>query len=659
MQVVAPTGIAALPLDGKTTYSFAGWKPDSLKKPIKQLLGSIKPYVRKSINVLKVLIIEEISMVENQFLERLNLLLQKILETQKPFGGVQVIFVGDFHQLPPVKPFEFCLECGKEMSIMAKWKEGPICKEKGCEQKGKKSFRYGDKWAFKAPVWSKLGLRHVKLEQIHRQKEARFQNILNKIANSIPLTDQEWGLLEEKKTPPANAFAVRLMSKRTSVDSFNNKELRNLNSETHSWKAYDMVYKLQSGSADDDRALSKEMAREQENAPRHEHRYRYDLTLKVGAKVVLLCNLDFQAGLVNGSQGQVITFEENGPDSEYKSKKRPWEKRCHSFEEENHRFRPVVRFENGKVRTIEPDTKETTKASSFGQYRVSRTQIPLALAWALSIHKSQGMTLQHVNVSSKDIFETGQLYVGLSRATTLDGLTLTGYSREQILMDKEVLAFYKNTKWESLGPSHPSNSSSNMSNKSTNQGPPTNSASNSPGETIPERPSNDAGTSRTTGKAANQDLLELACSSATSSNKTTVQDPHEHRTPPNPSGNTVPETAAQNGDSSPALLPRTAKKSPLENSFTPSNPHKRVSTGPSERDSSGPAKSSKPRAFQRPPQQNSQRPSKLPGWTPFKVTKPMNGKFGSSIECREPVSSSIPRQRKPVIIDLVSSEDEG
>jgi len=76
--------------------------------------------------------------------------------------------------------------------------------------------------------------------------------------------------------------------------------------------------------------------------------------------------------------------------------------------------------------------------------------MPLALAWALSIHKSQGMTLQYVDVTSNDIFETGQLYVALSRATALEGLIVSGFSREQLPMDKDVLEFYQNTPWENL-----------------------------------------------------------------------------------------------------------------------------------------------------------------------------------------------------------------
>jgi ATP-dependent DNA helicase PIF1 len=103
-------------------------------------------------------------MVESQFLERLSLLMQHVLENHKPFGGEQVILLGDFHQLPPVKPFQFCLYCGE---AMINQKVEPICNWNECKRQDA-TFRPGDKWTFRAPVWAELRLRHVKLEQIHR-----------------------------------------------------------------------------------------------------------------------------------------------------------------------------------------------------------------------------------------------------------------------------------------------------------------------------------------------------------------------------------------------------------------------------------------------------------------------------------------------------------
>ncbi|RDL32502.1 uncharacterized protein BP5553_08958 [Venustampulla echinocandica] len=427
VQVVAPTGIAALPLDGKTTYSFAGWKPDSLKEPMKTLLQGVKKTTTTAIRSLDVLIVEEISMVENQMLERLNRLLQHIMQSNLPFGGKQVIFVGDFHQLPPVKPFENCLECGSSMVDA-----GPLlhCTKSCIGSKGV-HFREGDKWAFNAPVWAKLKLKHVRLDQIHRQKDTQFQNILNKVRNGDLLTDEEWNDLERNKNLPENVFAVRLMSRVSKVKSFNDKQLELLPSEEKTWAAYDTYTKYMKSL--------------------QYHRFPAELTLKVGAKVVLLSNLDPKHGLVNGTQGEVIQFVDT---QKWQTKQQGlWEKACFDvFQPLNKFLWPIVRFANGRTQAIPPVTQSSLKGPDDRRYLISRTQIPLALAWALSIHKSQGMTLEYAEVSSRDIFESGQLYVGLSRVTTLGGLTVTGFSRKRTSMNPDVLNFYKNAKWGRLGP---------------------------------------------------------------------------------------------------------------------------------------------------------------------------------------------------------------
>lgn len=243
IQVIAPTGIAALPLNGRTTYSFAGWNPDSLQKPMEELFDRIKATTIEAVTKLEVLIIEEVSMVENQFLERLNRLFQYILFSNLPFGGKQVIFVGDFHQLPPVKPFEYCIECGEPMLKQAssyKCKAETPQYERACQSS---KFEAGDRWAFKARVWAELQLRHVKLEQIHRQKETKFQDVLNKLRNGLLLDDHEWDDLERPKDLPKGAFAVRLMSRLNQVNRFNEMELAKLKTEEKSWVAFDTCVK--------------------------------------------------------------------------------------------------------------------------------------------------------------------------------------------------------------------------------------------------------------------------------------------------------------------------------------------------------------------------------------------------------------------------------
>ncbi|CZR68706.1 related to 5`-3` DNA helicase [Phialocephala subalpina] len=450
-QVVAPTGIAALPLGGKTTYSFLGLKPDSLHLSIEKLLEGIKPNTRENAMPVRVLVVEEISMVENQFLERMSLILQQIRAPNLPFGGMQVIFLGDFHQLPPVKPFEHCLPCGKLMS-----KQPPYeCED--CTPTKQAAFKDKDKWAFKAAVWTKLNLRMVYLQQIHRQKAGQFQNILNKIRDGIDkLSDEEWNALEAKKTFPEGIRAVKLMSLRRSVEEVNTRELRAISAPTRMWESYDSYAMVESDPFRVQRPW-------EQDQPLKQHRLAKKLTLKISAKVILLTNYGSD-GLVNGSQGEVIDFRPHDPkkdEEDIPKGNQSDEWALNAFSEMNactkdHLLEdPIVRFSNGTVRRIKAITSTTRYGTNLAPYRASRTQFPLALAWALSIHKSQGMTLDYVEVSSRYLFESGQLYVALSRATSLEGLTVTGFSRKQIGVDPEVVKFYKNTNWETFSSTPP------------------------------------------------------------------------------------------------------------------------------------------------------------------------------------------------------------
>ncbi|TVY36274.1 ATP-dependent DNA helicase [Lachnellula occidentalis] len=453
VQVIAPTGIAALPLGGKTTYSFAGWNQDSFREGIVDLLKKRRIGTNERIKDVDVLIIEEISMVESQFLERLNLLLQSVMGNTLPFGGKQVIFLGDFHQLPPVKPFARCLQCGAD--IPANSKE-PNCTAKGCKlPEGAEGLTWSSKWAFKASVWKELKLRHVKLEQIHRQKDSHFQDVLNKIRSGTELTVEEWHHLECPKNLPRNAFAIRLMSRLFEVKKFNEHELANLRCTPKAWRAKDDCMKLVKDK-DGFHDIGASYKRKEYTDSLRDHRFLEDLTLKIGARVVLLYNLT--PTLVNGSQGVIVGYrpaelaeelERIDPSGNHPS----FRKDCMiAYKQTNNEMRPLVRFADGTDHLIPAISSASLRggAQLHEQYVVCRTQIPLTLAWALSIHKSQGMTLEYVEVSSRDIFEPGQLYVALSRATHADGLTVTGFQRTLLPMDKDVLEFYTKTKWEKL-----------------------------------------------------------------------------------------------------------------------------------------------------------------------------------------------------------------
>lgn len=434
VQVIAPTGIAALPLGGKTTFSFMGWNPNSLKKPINEL-RRFNESVQKRIQPLKVIIIEEVSMVENQFLERMDLVLQEILGNDKPFGGKQVLIFGDFHQLPPVKPFQFCIDCGESLS-----KFPPIiCSSNKCSSLDRPlRYDHGDKWAFRATAWKALNLKNIQLLQIHRQRDALLREILQKVRYGTRLNPEEWRELERKKYTPPGMCAVRLMSLRRDVDLVNVNELYKIKAPEQTWECLDQYRRL---FADNYHTLW------ETEQPLKDHRLQQFLVLKQGAKVVLLTNLDPKMGLVNGSQGEIVDFQKRKPVAKEHSLIPEF------FRGEQHtHLVPIVRFANGETRAISPIVSEAQCGSRLRgtAYLATRVQVPLMLGWALSIHKSQGMTLEYVQVSSKDLFQAGQLYVGLSRATHLEGLTVTGFTREQLEVDSDVLEFYENAEWEDI-----------------------------------------------------------------------------------------------------------------------------------------------------------------------------------------------------------------
>jgi ATP-dependent DNA helicase PIF1 len=251
-------------------------------------------------------------------------------------------------------------------------------------------------------VWAQLELRHVKLEQIHRQNDGRFQSLLNKIRNGVALDPHEWFALEQRKSIPSHVYAIRLMSRKIDVENFNAAQLRRINSTPMSWKSLDTVYFLGREKGNDPEQIRSKID-EYTRMIGNYHRSPTELCLKIGAKVVLLHNLDLESGLVNGSQGEVVAFQDckRRPG---KMPGRPSMLTFNDFLEINHSSRPVILVANGCKVSIPPITQSTSQGSARNRYLLSQTQIPLALGWALSIHKSQGMTLDHAEVSSRHIF---------------------------------------------------------------------------------------------------------------------------------------------------------------------------------------------------------------------------------------------------------------
>lgn len=383
--VVAPTGVAALQVKGMTIHSFFRFPPRLIfpEDDIKKLKD------RRLYNKLSVLIIDEISMVRADMIDAIDMFLRINGPREgRPFGGVQLIFVGDLFQLPPVVRPE-------EMEVL---------RERG----------YDAAFFFNAKILHRTDMTCIELQKIFRQKDKTFTDLLNHIRinqgaqNAIQIINETC-----YRPEGSNRQAITLTTTNQRADSMNAKEMRLLDTETKIYKG-----KIDGKFNVDERNLPSPL----------------DLTLKLGARVMFTANdRNIPRRWMNGTLGKVIQFgsdsitvEIDMPFSE-KSKTRhlvevpifSWESYQYEFDEKEKQIKPVV---NGKFE-----------------------QFPLMLAWAVTIHKSQGKTLERVNVDlSGGTFAPGQVYVALSRCTTLEGIELEQPIRiSDIKTDQQVKSFYQ------------------------------------------------------------------------------------------------------------------------------------------------------------------------------------------------------------------------
>ncbi|XP_059052609.1 ATP-dependent DNA helicase PIF1 [Achroia grisella] len=357
----ASTGVAACHVGGTTLHSFAGIGDGSgsLEALCERALKL--PVVVQKWRKCKHLIIDEVSMVDGAFFEKLEAVARYVRKNDKPFGGIQLILCGDFLQLPPV-----------------------VDKNKP-----------GKRFCFQSPCWEKCIELCFELKEVHRQKDQEFVTILNKIRIghvTKEISDRLIGTARQK-IESDGILATRLCSHTNDSKMINDSKLADL-------KGDEKVFSAQ------DSENSTKILDMQTVAPSK-------LILKIGAQVMLLKNINVNAGLVNGARGVIVRFEEG---------------------------MPVVRFKNKKEYTAR--TERWYVKNSNGSL-LCRRQVPLNLAWAFSIHKSQGLTLDCVEMSLSKIFEAGQAYVALSRAQSLDTLRVLDFDSRHVWADPNVLEFYQ------------------------------------------------------------------------------------------------------------------------------------------------------------------------------------------------------------------------
>ncbi|KAI7664806.1 hypothetical protein KC319_g7367 [Hortaea werneckii] len=477
--IVAPTGIAALNVGGETYYTWAGWLPDSKKKPIERLMSEAHSEKRwKRLNETDVLVIDEISMLENHQFERLDQVSRSARAPSKdpgnpgkyhvgpqrsvhdpslPFGGIQVIVTGDFCQLPPVLPFATCYPCGRELSERG---------EKYCSH-CRHGFQKDDQWAFRSAAWEACDFVNIELTEIHRQSDPAFIDILRTLrSGSLPSAKQRALLLDHDSD---TVDAVKLFPTNREADAENEKGLAAISHPKRTFYCHDRFDWQERLHPH----LKPKSYRNNETGVLRgceDHRYLAELVMKVGMLVMLVANVDLDQGLANGTQGKLISFKKydprrlqsrnahapdywpktGGEGGKYRDlRAQEWIRKQDAVEGTEDadadecrqlKYLPQVRFHNGKVRTIYPVCQVSALGDEEPYSLLSRTQIPLLPAWAITIHKSQGMTLDKVLINLDRSFEREMVYVALSRARGLQGLRIESRDDLRVLREGGRLA---------------------------------------------------------------------------------------------------------------------------------------------------------------------------------------------------------------------------
>jgi hypothetical protein len=360
--ITASTGIAATHIGGMTIHAWSGiGVAKFLTEEGLDMLSQKEPLVRRIRNT-TTLIIDEVSMLSAGMLTMVDQVLRALRHTERPFGGMQVILVGDFFQLPPVS--------GRD------------------DYADREAHRY----SFQAPVWKTLNPIPCYLSEQHRNEDAPFLEILNAIRKDSVTDAHKQTLIKQKKN--GGGSGTELYAHNADVDTVNERYLLALPGNA---RMYEMT---SSGRA----VLIEAMKRGCLSPER--------LVLKVGAKVMCTKNAP-EKGFMNGSTGTVVGFD-------------------------SYSGNPLVKLTSGKTIEVEP---MDWNIEDNGKILAQLKQIPLRLAWAITIHKSQGLSLDAATIDLSKVFEYGHGYVALSRLRTLDGLTLTGISERAFQVHPDVLAF--------------------------------------------------------------------------------------------------------------------------------------------------------------------------------------------------------------------------
>jgi ATP-dependent DNA helicase PIF1 len=384
--ITAMTGCAALLL-GTKAKTLHSWAAVGLaKEPATALVAKIRasPKSYRRWLATDTLIIDEVSMLTPEFLEKLNYIAIQIRRDTRPMGGIQVIFVGDFYQLPPVN---------KEAT------PGTT-----------------PNFVFESPLWKQIVPTTVHLKQIVRQRDPAFHKILEE-ARKGALSKESLEVLKTRQNLPWQSLEIRptlLFSRKAEVDHVNTTNLKQLTGSRHIFKADTVLLPLAATAGLD---KGSEQVKHAIQRLDRDAGYSSELILAEGAQVMLLKNLDYEAGLVNGSRGVVTGFTSTAVPL------------------------PLVKFRTGLPIPIGPATWESDDIEGL-----QRQQLPLRLAYAVTIHKAQGATLDCALIDiGSSTFECGQAYVALSRVRDLESLYIWDLEDTAFRTHAKVHEFYERT----------------------------------------------------------------------------------------------------------------------------------------------------------------------------------------------------------------------
>lgn len=383
IQVCAMTGCAAILLQcgAKTLHSWAGigLAKGSIKETIDRVIKS--RHRRKNWNKVQILIIDEISMLSLKLLIILDTIARTIKKNNKPFGGIQIIFAGDFYQLPPIPD-----------------NNDPLSSQ----------------FCFEYEEWNNLFDYQVQLKKIFRQQDPVYSKILNEIRIG-KIKKKSYELLQKYIRLPNPDDQIKppiILACRKDVEDINKNELDKIVDEGIIYK-YKEINDLTSINEKAKQFITENDINNELTLIKNNIMAEPEIKLKIGTQVMCIANLDFEGinPLVNGSQGIITDFIDGFPQ---------------------------VQFKSGEKRIISYHTWPSEKFPEIGIM-----QIPLIHSWAITIHKSQGTTLDmaQIDIGNK-IFECGQTYVALSRIKSLDGLYLIAFNPYKIKIYKKVADFY-------------------------------------------------------------------------------------------------------------------------------------------------------------------------------------------------------------------------